>query len=234
MLPSVTCILLTADRPEMTVRAIECFRNQTYKGKMELLIFDTSRQPSAIKKHAVTSDGVYYVEAESKPDDTIGSLRNDANALTRSDIIAHWDSDDWSHPERITEQVGALQRFEAYVAGYNSMLFWDQTVRGSWLYQHPLSSYCLGTSFTYWRWAWLKKPFANAMQGEDRLWLSGQKRVSWSSLIPGMPSVDFSPRMIGLIHGGNTSAYRLEDRLKSLGEWQRAYGADTLCTETFA
>jgi hypothetical protein len=40
-IPSVTCLMLTKDRPEMARHAVECFRRQTYPArKRRLLIWD--------------------------------------------------------------------------------------------------------------------------------------------------------------------------------------------------
>lgn len=251
--PTVCCICLTADRPEMTRQAVECFRAQTYPAK-RLLIFDSGREMEPNFDNEDRSE--FWVPAPTGL--TIGELRNAANAFwTEYPIVAHFDSDDYSHPNRIAEQVALLQSSGAQCVGYNSMLFWDETtaqievrpdeplagggVRGivksvgeAWLYTHPSPRYALGTSLCYWRSAWEAHPFEATSHGEDRRFLRalGEGVASTSSLIGSI--ADHAPRMVARIHGGNTGAYPREQRLSSTSCWQRAAGADEYCRSVFA
>lgn len=189
--PTVCAILLTADRPEMTRRAVECFKAQTYENK-RLLIYDSGLVPFCLKSTAWASNRLYY---EYFPEDrglTIGALRNLAMAFAHplclnADIIVHFDSDDVSNPNRIAEQVALLQASGADCVGYNSMLFWrdgnaphaigeePDTWDGAqaWLYSNYRSNYALGTSLCYWRKTWEKKPFADTSSGEDLRFIEG-------------------------------------------------------------
>src|SRR5258705_221537 len=114
--PLVCCLLLTADRHEMTARAMRCYDAQIYHNRC-LFLFDTGREqygatkaaagvPKVYINHQVTR-GVWMPELGSRP---VGELRNRAIALAlsalpeRPELIAHWDSDDWSHPLRLAEQ----------------------------------------------------------------------------------------------------------------------------------
>lgn len=111
--PLVCCVCLTADRPAMVKRAVACFEAQTYKRKA-LLILDTGSVPSL-----PYSDQRCHVNAPEFRGETIGSLRNRANDLavsyvlsrhrdTDTALFAHWDDDDWSHPNRLAEQVALI------------------------------------------------------------------------------------------------------------------------------
>lgn len=190
--PSVCAVLLTRDRPEMARRAVESFQAQTYQAK-RLLVWDTGTQ---------TLETPWY-EEEDYPDvahviadrsETIGALRNDANSFWNAyPIIVHWDSDDWSHPNRITEQVALLQASGADVVGYNEMLFWrDKQVpiytmhgdgapfpagsaefagfeeRGeAWLYTSLRPTYAPGTTLMYRREYWERNPFLDLPLNRD-------------------------------------------------------------------
>jgi len=124
--PLVCCVCLTADRQELTERAVRCFEAQTYQKKW-LLIYDTGREELTLDGIGATlQDAARRVsivrEAGGR---SIGALRNAANALVmHCDIIAHFDSDDHSHPNRITEQVALLKASGADAVGYHEMLFW--------------------------------------------------------------------------------------------------------------
>lgn len=233
--PTVCCVMLTRDRPEMAARAVRCFQRQTYERK-KLLVYDTG------EKHL---EGVPFVNTEFALQRgpirqllsltryaSIGSLRNSACDLAGqfmgAEIICHWDDDDYSHPYRIAEQVNLLMTSKKQVVGYRDMLFWRTTLRNdwdragdaycpdeAWLYYHPHPSYCLGTSLCYWRKTWERKPFGNQprpgkMTGEDHDWLEGLDSLGETSLYlfqgpSGSGYVDFQPRMIATIHGGNSS-----------------------------
>ena len=121
--PTVCAVMLVNGRPEMVARAIRSFRAQTYERKW-LLLWDST--PELICCDQTEHDGVYHVPAADAG--SIGALRNEANGFwNKYPIIAHWDSDDWSHPQRLTEQVELLARSGKECVGYNQMLFWRTT-----------------------------------------------------------------------------------------------------------
>jgi hypothetical protein len=196
--PSVACVMLVNGRPEMTARARKAYQSQTYTNKT-------------------------LVEFKSGSGRTIGELRNTANAFAAgSDIIIHWDSDDWSYPKRIEEQVYLLQTTGAACVGYRSMLFWDEVHRQAWEYQFiGAQSYALGTSMCYWRDAWLGNKFPDQSEGCDDLYYSGRVKIYAEDAITG------PPRMIASIHGGNTCS-RIDRNAK---EWKRSPEWDSYCKE---
>ena len=158
------------------------------------------------------------------------------------DILIHFDDDDWSHPERISEQVALLESSGADVVGYREMLLWREGPGEAWIYSNPDPRYALGTSLCYWRKTWERKPFEATSNGEDTKFITGLNCVGKSSF-PGEPpetakrrglpdgstvmkyDID-EPRMIARIHAGNTSnqyAQNLLDisnRVKG-GPWRR-------------
>ena len=169
---------------------------------------------------------------------TIGELRNAANSHiegveVNADIIIHWDDDDYSHPNRIAEQVALLQSSGADCVGYRKMLFWRKiqpTVEElmftvpppaeAWLYSNPNPGYCLGTSLCYWRKTWERKPFQATSQGEDLQFCTGLKCAGIDSTWhESYRDASLQPRMIARIHAGNTSNAYLDFERKS--EWRR-------------
>lgn len=200
--PSVCCICLTSDRQALTDRAVKCFLAQTYERKW-LLIWDTSAQrgPSLSDGEGSPAQTVYHCFPQGRGM-SIGALRNAANdAISRyvSEIFIHWDSDDWSAPTRIAEQVEMLISSQAEAVGYNQMLFWDSRhtqavdtagrlvgpvnrINQAWLYTNKDSKYCLGTSLCYWRKTWEAKPFPDTSAGEDLIWTQGMETRACSAL----------------------------------------------------
>ena len=200
--PLVCAVMLTCDRPEMAARAVRSFRAQTYERKT-LLVWNTGESDEI--ECGCGPTGFHVVDANLGQ--SIGMLRNSAigfpTGYDKPDIIAHFDDDDYSHPDRIAEQVALLQSSGADAVGYREMLFWRETSveqprptypsgehKGervwrdhdeAWLYSHNQPNkpnHVLGTSLCYWRKTWERKPFPDAPKGpgasgEDWLWQQG-------------------------------------------------------------
>lgn len=254
--PSVCAIMLVNGRADMCARALRCFEAQTYPSA-DLLIYDTSEQSLAFNPPR----GARWTVAIPKTHgETIGALRNEANELAVSaDIIMHWDSDDWSHPRRIEEQVALLQASGKECVGYRDMLFWE-TYPGcptcaktlgvhrdpsdcpharAWLYTNANPKYCLGTSLCYWRRVWQRHPFADLPKGptgagEDTQWLRGVDSLGVACVAaqddPNSDDPMDQPRMIASVYGGNTTSIAaLGIKHGRAPEWRRAAEFDAYC-----
>lgn len=140
--PLVCCVMLTRDRPEMARRAVECFRAQTYDAaRRELLVYN-SGDPAWFFDGS-DAENEAQVIARVHAGRSIGALRNHANACTVKDsIIIHLDDDDWSHPNRIAEQVALLQSSGKECVGYREMLFWREPHSESGEQDHPQDCTC--------------------------------------------------------------------------------------------
>jgi glycosyltransferase involved in cell wall biosynthesis len=228
--PSVCAVMLTANRPEMARQAIECFRRQTYFAKT-LLIVNSGANPMIPTGYAEDIMEPCYVGADAQ---TIGELRNRGNRTSAghgTDIVIHWDDDDYSRPNRIAEQVALLQSSGADCVGYNELLFWREVEREAWLYRSTEPNYALGTSLCYWRKTWERKPFEATSQGEDRKFLMSAPALKCVAISANPVDDDpplhcnEQPRMIARIHPGNTS--QVYDPVymrvveKQGGEWKR-------------
>ncbi len=224
--PTVCCILLTRDRPQMAARAVRCFREQTYREK-ELLILDTGTAPNLDIAAEPNEDYFWMPQACGL---SIGHLRNMAITVAIKqalpdyppDIIVHVDDDDYSHPSRIEEQVAFLQTSGADAVGYGEMPFWDSRKDGeAWIYRARDPRHFCGTSLCYWRKTWERQPFPELNTGEDHIWGLHVKNVrTVSALHP-----DGHPRMVAAIHGSNTGS-----EIKPLEvEWRREPKADYIC-----
>lgn len=229
--PSVCAVLLTADRSEMTRQAVECFKAQTYANK-RLLVYDTGRKPLHDLDIGDSAWPEWY--AQRGPERaTIGELRNLAATFPmacNAEIIIHLDSDDYSHPSRISEQVALLQSSGADVVGFSDLLFWRE--RGNcdcnhamigretheqfchslahpgeaWLYTSPGPKPSPpGTTLCYTREFWSRNPFPATSQGEELQFLSRAKVETVSSfpaVAPRGTMTTMEPRMIARIHPG--------------------------------
>lgn len=255
--PTVVAVCLTANRPDMTRQAIASFRAQTYPAK-KLLVWDTSGPRVPHIQVSEMGECEYYVNSPDRL--VIGQLRNIVNdycisreAFAEPDIIVHFDSDDWSHPNRIAEQVPLLQSSGAECVGYNEMLFWRDPelylasgdARGftpgeAWLYTNRSATWVLGTSLCYWRKTWERAPFAALNSGEDTEWFNRVKVKAITST--GNPfdapikAVASDPRMVARIHAGNAGnvAYWPAEMAKAAHHWRRVPNFDEYCKGVFA
>ncbi len=210
--PTVCAVMLTADRQEMTDRAVRSFLAQDYQNK-ELVIYDSGGAPYQMEP---TADVILArrIRHPREASASIGTLRNAANGHTPACILIHLDSDDWSAPTRISDQVKLLVESGRQAVGYREMLFWRQPCLDvwhkehnsnsdqgeAWLYSNTNPAYCLATSLCYWRSSWETKPFPDAMIGSEREWLKGL----WTYGAPAFGTNADPVKMIATIHGGNT------------------------------
>ena len=94
----------------------------------------------------------------------IGAMRNAGCRLTGGNIIAHFDDDDYSGPDRLRVQVDALLASGKAVAGFRSMRFTDGK---QWWEYTGRAQYALGTSLVYLRSWWAQHPFPEVQVAED-------------------------------------------------------------------
>jgi glycosyltransferase involved in cell wall biosynthesis len=110
MEPLVSCLMVTqASRAALALRAIRAFNRQTYACR-ELVIVSIADSSGLLP---LVADGVRVVSAHGPAESTLGDLRNLSIALAAGELIATWDDDDWSHPDRLARQISALQASDA-------------------------------------------------------------------------------------------------------------------------
>lgn len=197
--PLVSCIMPTYNRPRFLPHAIRYFLEQDYPHK-ELIVVDDSAEPAV----SLVRDGetVTYVHLPSRW--PLGAKRNHAIALSRGQVIMHWDDDDWMARSRIRYQVECLLASDCQMAGLNRILFYDTRGRRLWLYEYASSrrQWLAGGSLCYWKSAWDQKKFREITAGEDTQFV-------WSAPQLTMTSVPEFSFYVALIHSGNTCAKSL-------------------------
>jgi hypothetical protein len=242
----VTAVMLVDGRQELVNRAARCFLSQTHIGSY-LLAYDTGSPHVELPDHP----RIIHILADRRQQDCIGTLRNEAaEAAHGADILLHWDSDDWSHPLRIEEQVAALA-LPPYspagsvrtpppdVTGYRDLLFWQTATKRPTKYENGaylwpgVPGKVVGASMCYRRDTWRNKPFPAVNCGEDTQWQM-QMRVNAASSMSRPETVDgtdyevtFEPRLIAHIHGANSHSH-LGPAYKRVADW------DSYCAEVMA
>jgi hypothetical protein len=260
--------MLTADRPALAKRAVECFRSQTYTPRFMLQLdtgaFTRDSHFSDPRNLSPDRDPFGCITVEGRPElkrQAIGELRNKSNALALhhfpdASILIHWDDDDYSHPNRIAEQVSLLQSSGADAVGYQEILFWREPIDcelivneqispmkapgQAWLYRGENANYPPGTSLCYWRKTWERKPFPATSFGEDLQFCTGLKVCGVSANpIDDYPPMHHNeqPRMIARIHAGNTSTGYAPAKMQAEARkpnpvWRRVPAWDDYCRRT--
>lgn len=198
----VSAVMPTRGRRTLAAKALDSFLSQTYSEK-ELVILDDADDPSF-------PDGVqhelvrYHVVTERL---NIPQKRNRVNALATGPLIAHFDSDDWSYPDRIAEQVEYLESTGKAMTGYYTCAFINsQGVLSR--YVGP-TCYAVGTSHCYYKWFWELNKFPEHKRGGTG---TDNDLVRAAAKARQLHTVDGGMKIIARIHDDNTS--RKPDKYK--------------------
>lgn len=204
----VSAILPTRGRTAWAKQAVLDFAAQTYP-KRELVIIDDLEDRSFpnggldIPRCGVP---VIYLLHKSR---SIADKRNMCCSVAKGDVIVHWDSDDHSEPARIQAQMDFLERSEASVVGYHSMLFhMEQGDR--WFKYCGYGDYALGTSLCYRKDWWAAHHFRDGGNGyapnvgEDSEFVKAAQRLGQ------LATVDAEMLMYARIHADNTSIKNID------------------------
>jgi glycosyltransferase involved in cell wall biosynthesis len=196
MFPLVSCILPTKNRAAFVPDAIRSYQSQTYPNK-ELIVLDNGED--ATESLIPPDPTIRYARVHGEV--TTGDMRNACVMQSSGQVICHFDSDDWSAPERVTDQVTRLGTF-GVVTGYHSMLFYD--VRDGKCYQwhtpQVTMRYLLGTSLCYRRQWWDHHPFRSLTVGEDVRFVQQAMREAYKLV----PTAAAGQLMVARVHDHQT------------------------------
>lgn len=194
----VTCVCpTTPDRIPWLPKAITCFLDQNYENRELLIVSDVGSVADVIP-----DDSRIRLLDLGDERRMIGAKRNLGCESADSEIICHWDDDDWYAPGRISDQVGRIVETCKAVTGYHSIRFtdgvrwWKNTNHPSWAYD---SSLCYQRSF------WKARRFDDINDGLEANFRQAAIREKQ------FVSVDAGDMMYATIHAGNTSARVIGD-----------------------
>lgn len=195
----VTAIMPTRGRREWAAQALRSFFSQSHSDK-QIIIADDDDDPSfdPFPKDPDGLDRINYLRIGHRR--SIPLKRNLCCELASSDIIMHWDSDDWSARHRMADQAVRLENSGLAVGGYYSMLFWDHQSRLGYRYRGA-ANYAVGTSLAYRRDWWEGHRFPENIQlGEDNEFVRIARNHGQ------IHSADSGALMVARIHADNSCA----------------------------
>lgn len=200
----------TRGRPELARQSVECFLAQDYAWK-ELIILDDADLPSFTD--GLDDPNIRYERAVRRR--SIPAKRNELCKMAVGCLIAHWDSDDWNHPSRLSHQVELLQQSGKSVAAYRTLLFHGPEVDSVYRYIGA-QDYGLGTSLMYTQDWWRRGPFKESLKiGED------SDMVYRAADAKEIISVDGEGYIVARVHDDNTAKKRVWEK-----EYRRLTVAD--------
>lgn len=129
-------------------------------------------------------------------DGNIGKKRNVGCRRAKGEFIAHFDSDDWYHPEWVQRLYSFLTDTGADVVGLSELLFYNPEEKQAWLYAQNNQNWVGGATMMYPKSYWEKFPFLEIPIGEDN-------KFCQNGTVLGC---DFINGFAARVHSGNTSA----------------------------
>ncbi|MET1056747.1 MAG: glycosyltransferase family A protein [Pedobacter sp.] len=198
--PRVSCIMLTANRPNFIPLAVHHFLNSDYRDA-ELVIIDDGKE--SVKSLIPDHHRIKYFYTE--PLGSIGNKRNYACEKAIGEIIMHWDDDDYYPYDWMTRQVKALEESGADIVGLNQILFYSPLVNKFWNYDNKDTDrpWLSGATMCYRKSFWEKHHFKDIHVGEDYdyIWNSGARIYAH----------EYPNGFIATLHAGNTTLKPFED-----------------------
>jgi glycosyltransferase involved in cell wall biosynthesis len=190
--PRVSAIMPTRDRRPFVVQALRYFARQDYSD-LELIVVDDGY---SLVEDLIPSGNPRFRYLRLEQAQSVDAKRNLACEHATGVIIAHWDDDDWSAPERITRQVSALTDADVNACALTGVLHYRLLAGDAW--RSTSESTPAGASMIYRRTAWEHARLDNASGGEDKAFLA---RLLDDECV----RMDGSGLMVVVDHGRNTS-----------------------------
>lgn len=196
----VSAIMPTQNRRSFIPRAVESFLNQDWPEK-ELIVIDSGIDRVDDLFVGVPGAKYIYYREENRPSylphTPIGTKRNIACENASGEVIFHWDDDDVSQPNRMTNQLEILKATGKSVSGYNPILNLKIAAGTYGEYKVPDGMVC-GTSLCYRREYWQGHKFKNTSFGEDWMFAEEAQELGQLAVADGR---DF---IVATTHPGNT------------------------------
>lgn len=121
--PLISCLMVTKNRTDLARRALACFAAQTWSNKEIVIVDDGDDDYEDVLTPFRATHAVRYVRLSNDGELKLGGLRNRALDEARGEYCIQWDDDEWYHPQRIEQQMLALQqqRLDAVVLRWTLM-----------------------------------------------------------------------------------------------------------------
>jgi len=225
--PKISVIVPTRERPEHLRAILKIYDDQTWANK-ELVILDDSDVPNQkFEEQIANRNDIYYRHSQNRL--SIGTKRNQLVEMSNSDLIAHFDDDDYYSPSYLQCMHDMLHAHNAdlvKLAGWFTLHeksgrlgFWDTTdwesphyifcgtedirIKDTRFTTNGLRSFVTGYGFSYFykKEAWVSSRFPDIDISEDSIFLEGLVRTGRRvQMIQDSEGIS-----LHIIHANNTS-----------------------------
>ena len=199
LLPLVSCICVTHQKPLLLKRAIDCFLAQTYQNKQLIILYeDHDFATCDFIETENLQPNIKLVKVPGSPKETLGALRNIAINEADGLYVCQWDDDDWYHNNRL------ICQYEAIVAAKVS-----GSILTQWLVFDGESGKAFKSNVRNWEGSIMckkdlimEKGYDNVSRGEDTSLIDYLVEKEYLTFMNDMAGL-----YIYIYHGGNTWTY---------------------------
>lgn len=128
-------MLAGRNSPKDVVRAIGCFKNQTYPNKELIIINNAASQYEAAGLNIIAEKNIFLVDTPSNLN--AGMARNYGVRAANGQLLAQFDADYWHGPERLSTQVATMAENESQVCMLSKTLKYSFVTGNSGIYSNP-------------------------------------------------------------------------------------------------
>jgi glycosyltransferase involved in cell wall biosynthesis len=155
VLPSVTVVMATHNRPGFIRVAVRCFAAQTWPRRELIVVDDGDRYPADCDVIEQAGGKLLVVN----PGTPLGTKLNLGASMATGDILCKWDDDDWYAPaflEVMTTTLVSRGKLQPMVAFLQPFRFF---ILHRWQIRRSDPHRCSGSTFTLPRYLWRECPF---------------------------------------------------------------------------
>jgi glycosyltransferase involved in cell wall biosynthesis len=121
----ISCVMVTAGRPHLIERSLDCYIRQTYPHKELVVLTQGSPETNAVIRSIIQRKNRPDIKLHEAPQSlSLGGMRNLSIELTHGSVICQWDDDDLSHSSRLWRQYRSLRGDDTIATAYQEHLKW--------------------------------------------------------------------------------------------------------------
>jgi len=188
--PLVSVLLCTKNNRKLLPLAIGSYLAQDYSNLELVAVIDGDDSTYDLVKDIPNVVTPYFDHNAQN----LATKRNIGIRAAHGDIIVHFDSDDWSGAERVSEQVKLLQLASFKAVGYSSAFWYDMT--------RELTTYCTcgvwGATLAYYRNYALENPWNEEVDVCEDIWFLNPLRI-----LGQLGDMAGGENFVALAHGNN-------------------------------
>ncbi len=227
--PKVSCLMPTKNRRRFIPGALKMFFAQDYVGDMELIVVEDGDDNvedliagfSGGPKIEVTrhdSPGPEYIFGAHRFtaqyhrfEGTLGAKLNYGRDVSTGKVILQLDDDDWSAPNRVSQQVAHMQLTGKPFVAMSSLIFYREGDDFGMEYTAD-AWYGPGSTHCYTREYALENPRPDKTVGEDNVAVARAHEIGALSTVSGLTC------LVARDHDGNCSGRRSRSQIAFLNE----------------